>query len=202
MKNLFILLLICSTLSCNNNSNSSTSPAVVATPANLTGYTVTEIPGSNMQKASKFAADGQLIEEGFLLNGNKTGAWVIYHSPTGRVKSITSYVDGNMSGIFVDINDRGLITKQASYGNNVLNGRYFEYKASGTSHITRDANLVDNAYDGIYRNYFENTSKVREEIGFKAGKKHGAYKLFDTDGKQTLEYTYDMGEKVSGGVVK
>ena len=43
---------------------------------------------------------------------------------------------------------------------------------------------------------------MQKEIGFKNDVQHGIYKYYDKDGIVIMEYEYDNGKKVSGGIVE
>ena len=42
----------------------------------------------------------------------------------------------------------------------------------------------------------------KKKCSFKNGKQHGKLQFFDEAGNVTLEYMYDNGEKISGGIVE
>lgn len=169
----------------------------VPVSADLNGYTVTPLKGTNASIAEKFDANGKKIESGYVINGNKSGQWTQYEAD-GKIKFIVNYIDGLKNGDELTFNSRGQIEGRTSYKNNVLDGIYGTYK---NGRPTQEVSYKDGQFDGPTRKYFTN-GKLQQEIFFKNGKQHGTYKYFDEEGNVTLEYEYKNGEKVSGGIVE
>ena len=54
--------------------------------------------------------------------------------------------------------------------------------------------------DGKVIRYYNN-GRVMEEIQFKNGLQHGFYNHYNSDQKLDMQYEYNNGEKISGGMV-
>lgn len=194
MKYLFFILLIVSILSCDTNSTSTSAPA-----ADLAGYTMESIPGSDMQRAVIRRDDGSLQEQGYVRNGKKTGTWTTYFPEKGFPKTITSYVDGNLDGLFIQFTNRGQIESRTGYKMNEFEGLAATYKFN---RLVTEANYKAGKLNGISRNYNELTGKLQTETEYINGQQHGEHKVFNEDGQVIMQYTYENGEKISGGIVE
>lgn len=191
---LFLTLFV---LSC---TPSGESPEIATQPVeafNPNSYIVTNVEGSDLQKAERKAADGSVIEEGFLKNGKKTGTWVIYHPNSTVPKTVISYIDGKYNGIYLELNNRGYLELRADYENNLLDGPWAKYRFGRPTH---EAVYEAGKLNGVYREYVPNTGKLQKEITYKDGVMDGPYRFYNEQGAVTLEYEYRNGNKVGGGM--
>lgn len=187
-----LLLQLFIFLSC-KDSKISTYPSL-----NLDGYEIVKIDGSDQELAIKRNVNGQIMEQGVILNGVKNGVWITYNNDENNLPSrIVSYVDGKVNGADIILSKRGQIEEMSHFLNNQLHGRYGKYRF-GRATITTE--YKHGQYDGTHTEYFDN-GNPQKIIEFKDGKQHGSLKYLDEEGNITLEYTYDKGEKVSGGIV-
>ena len=168
----------------------------VPVSADLQGYTVTALSGTNASVAEKFDANGNKVESGYVINGRKNGQWTRYDID-GKIRFVANYIDGLKNGDELSFNTRGQIEARTSYRNDVLDGISGTYK---NGRPTQEISYKNGQFDGPTRKYFNN-GKLQQEIYFKDGKQHGSFKYFDEEGNVTLEYEYKNGEKVSGGIV-
>ncbi len=165
--------------------------------ADMTGYTVSDLEGTNASGAQKFNAAGVVIENGYIIAGNKSGQWSTY-GDDGRISSVANYIDGMKNGEELNFNNRGMLEGKTSYKNNKLHGLSGTYK---NGRPVQEISYKDGQFDGSTKKYFNN-GKIQQEINFKNGKQDGVFKYFDEEGNVTLEYMYKNGEKVSGGIVE
>ena len=63
---------------------------------NLDGFSITTSNG--IRTAKRFNEFGQLVEQGTLVGGQRQGSWVTYHPNSGRIKSVTAYVNNKKTG--------------------------------------------------------------------------------------------------------
>ncbi len=197
MKNGLLLCLLCILIySCGDNRSSGT--PVQGVSIDLSGFEITNIPGSNSQRAVKREANGIMLEEGIITNGQRNGIWTTYYPENGIVQKIESFVDDVYSGPFYKFNNRGQLEEIGSYINNQLDGRYAKIKFGRT---TEEIHYKMNQYHGPYRTYFNNSDKIQKEQNFKDNQLHGIYRVYNEEGKITLEAEYSNGEKVSGGIL-
>ena len=192
IRNTIMVALIFSIFSCNGPQG--TSSAAFSTE----GYEVTDVPGTPLQSLSKTDPAGFLIEQGYLSNGVKNGAWTTYHPNKNLPKTIMNYVNGAATGLYLELNDRGQIELMANYENNKLDGPWGKYRFGRP---TQTASYKNGKLEGTYQEYNERDGKIRKEINYKDGEYDGAYKFFNEKGEVTVEYIYENGEKVSGGMV-
>ena len=163
------------------------------------GYDIIDIRGSALQKAEKKDANGVVIKEGYLLNGVKTGAWITYHPDNQLPQTITNWVDGVASGLYLEMNDRGQVELRASYLNNKLDGAWGKYRFGRPTHL---AEYKEGELHGVYKEFNTRDGKILKEIHYKNGKYDGPYLFYNDEGEVTVQYEYRNGEKVSGGIAE
>ncbi len=195
MKNLILLSFCIILFGCGNSGGGP------AAPANLTGFEMGNIPGSSIQKAVKKNGNGQLVEEGYVLDGKKSGTWTSYHlgEEIIRVKSISNYAAGKKNGLHMEFSNRGQLELHANYLNDVLDGQSLKFKFG--TRVEEESNYKNGKLHGTYKMYHGN-GKTQKEINYKDGVQHGAFRYYNEEEQMTLEYEYKDGEKVSGGIVK
>lgn len=193
MRPVLFAILITAMISCGGSTNSGGT-------GNLEGYTVESISGTNVSKATKKNAGGQLIEQGFISGGKRNGTWISYYDGehVGKIKTIASYSDGLLTGPYLELSNRGQIETEVNYANNQYNGRYAKYKFGRAQ---QESFYKDNQLDGPYREYSSN-GKLQKEINYKGGIQHGMMRYFNEKGQTTVQYEYKNGEKVGGGMVE
>ncbi len=85
MKSLFFLLTFTLLISCNES--------VTKEAANLPGFEISKISGTEFSKAvKKDPESGQIIEEGELYQGKLSGTWVKYDKSKHTVQTISTFV--------------------------------------------------------------------------------------------------------------
>lgn len=165
----------------------------------LSGYTLESISGTSMKRAVK--TDGErVVEEGFILSGKKTGAWVTYYNDVKSYpKIIASYVEGSLEGPYMEINNFGQYELVAHYRRGQLHGRVAKYNLT---RLVEEMYYKEGVLDGPYTLYFPNSDVKQRTAEFRNGKEHGIIRFFNDKGKITMEYEYRNGEKISGGIVE
>lgn len=193
MKYLIGIILISSLLSCGGSSK--TAPA--ATPSDLSGFLSEKIAGSNAELATKTNASGLIIEKGVIRDGKKDGIFMTYH-PNGRIKTIGSYINDQLSGVYLELSDREQVESKTNYLNGVLHGAHATYKYGRP---TLELTYLDGAQEGPFTEYSDR-GKMAKKGSFKDGKLHGQLQFFDDEENLTMEFEYKNGEKVSGGIIE
>jgi antitoxin component YwqK of YwqJK toxin-antitoxin module len=177
---------------------STPSTEVVAT-FDTTGYTIQDIPGTNAQWAVKMDASGNRLDEGTIVNGQKEGTWIEYHTTGGFPSKSVNYLNGILNGPYIEYTNRGQISLKAFYKNNKLDGPWAKYNYG---YLEKEANYENGLLNGTLREYDTNNRNLQREINYKDGKQHGLYRFYNADGEVTLEYEYNEGEKISGGMTQ
>ena len=195
-KNTLYLFVCLFLFSCGNGGAPATSSAPPV--AGLEGFTIENVAGSSIQKATMLDGSNVLIEEGHVVDGNRTGAWTSYFPKDGRVKSVTTYLNGRKNGLYLEMNDRGSVDVQSNYVDDILHGKYVKYKFG--SRMEKEINYNMGKYDGAYREY-HNNGKMMKEVFYKDGVQDGTFRQFNDKEQVIMEYVYKNGEKVSGGIV-
>jgi antitoxin component YwqK of YwqJK toxin-antitoxin module len=180
------------------NMGGSSTDGIAAGPVDASGFTIIDIEGTPIKKLEKYDENKTLIGSGETLNDLKTGTWTTYYAD-GRVKSINSYLAGQLNGVQVNFTDRGQVEFQAFYKNGQLNGPWATFNNGNRKKEERFYNM--GKMNGVNRHY-DRLGKLQKEISYKNDVQHGIFIQYDADGNVLLEYEYKNGEKVSGGIVK
>jgi len=193
MKYLIGILLFSILASCGGSGAS----APAATPSDLTGFMAEKISGTSAELASKKDAAGLIVEKGIIRDGKKDGIFMTYH-PNGRIKTIGSYVNDQLNGVYLELSDREQVESKSNYLNGALHGPYATYKFGRP---TLEINYENGVQEGPFNEYSDR-GKLSKTGTFKNGKIHGTMKFFDDEENLTMEFEYENGEKVSGGIVE
>jgi len=201
MKKFALLFLAVMLYACNSNQSTGTNAASAEakTPAavNPNQYEM-EDAGNGLKLATKRNADGKIIEQGFMKNGKKEGAWKVYEKSFDFPKYIISYVDGAYNGPYFEYTDHGQVEIQSNYKNNKLHGHWGQYKFGK---IIKTANYTDGLLDGLYAEYNQRDGTPKMEATYKMGKQDGSMKYYNDKGEVILEYTFRNGEKIGDAKV-
>lgn len=196
-----ILLIISSfylfTSSCKSGEGGTPEKAEIGT-GDLAGLVMEEIPGSSTKYARQIGANGNLEVEGFVENDKKTGQWIQY-SPEGDIILINHYVNGMLEGVALRMGFRNQVDLRVHYKKNRLEGQWVAYKFGK---VIEERLYKDDKLDGVAKTYDERTFKLKQEVQYKNGLQHGYFRYYDDEGVVSLEYQYEKGEKISGGIVE
>ncbi len=189
---LFVLVLF---VACNNTNSSNNNSA----PANVNGdeYIFEDIPGTVVQRVKKLDAKNNVIEEGFVKDGLKTGEWVTYSKDKIYVSTITPYLNGKLNGTYFEFDKRGYLVSQAGFKNDELDGRVIKYLYGKPTEVSEFKN---GKLDGTKRVY-SRSGQIQEEVEYKNGKVNGFMRYYNDEGQKIMEYEYKNGKKIGGGEV-
>jgi antitoxin component YwqK of YwqJK toxin-antitoxin module len=197
---IFFTLLITSVLfSCQEASRPAQQVEVEKAVFDDKEFETIKIDGSDALRVERKGPQGRVIEQGFVLNGLKHGTWTTYSIDSKAPETIISYIEGALNGPYIEMDDLGRFALIANYKANVLDGPYGKYKIGRPELI---ANYVNGQLDGPMAEYDYRNNKLKQEVNYKMGKKHGPLRYFNEEGKVTLEYIYENDERVSGGIVE
>lgn len=143
--------------------------------------------------------NGLVTERTQMINGQKTGVSVTYFPEKGLPKKLVTLNNEVLDGPYMEFNSRGQIVKMANYKNGELDGEYATYKFGKAIEIST---YKDGKLDGTYRSYFSNSDKLQKEAEYKEGVQHGIFRQYSEEGQVVLEYEYNNGEVIKGGMVK
>ena len=126
--------------------------------------------------------------EGTVMNGKKVGTWIEYFTNSYLPKKIVNYDNGQMNGIYIEMDKTGSITKKAEYKNNELNGQVSEWFRGGR--LSKLNTYKNGKLDGKQILCYEKGGNL-EESQYKDGARDGMTTWFYEDGqkKMTIEYT-------------
>lgn len=168
--------------------------------AALDGFSVQAVPNTSTSLVQRLDADGlTVLEEGQMRDGKKTGTWVTYHPGGTFPATLTTYVNGQRNGVYLEFNERGFLILREGYKNDQLHGRKGEFSFGRPE---MEAHYQGGQLHGAYREYSKNNGRLQKEINYRNGQKHGAYRFYNEAGEVTVEYEYANDEKVSGGIVE
>lgn len=163
----------------------------------LKGYN-TENIGGGAQLVTYQDDNLYFLANGAVINGVRNGSWVTYHPNTNKIKTLTTYVNGEKNGVEITMNDRGQIESMIGYKNNILHGVKANYQFGRP---TDETTYKDGKINGPFAVY-NGQAQLQKKGFFKNGKQDGKLTFFDEKGNVTLEYEYKDGEKISGGIVE
>ncbi len=190
MKNWFFLLLALSLVACGGNNNKLKNGSG--------GYQLTDVSGSNWQRAMRKDVNGNLLESGFFANGKKAGTWLEYAPGNEFPTRLISYAEGEFNGLTIQFSNVGQIEIMANYLNNKLDGRWVKYRFARPE---EEANYKDGQLDGDVIKYDIRNGQILSSAQYKEGKMHGIYRTYNEAGQITTEYEYRNGQQVRGGIV-
>jgi len=193
MKDTLLLLLLIILSSCGNNNTST-----VSTTGNTAGFELSDVSGSNWQKAIQKGEDGAIALEGHFENGIRQGMWMEMDA-NGTPKKVFNYANGVLNGTYAEYNERGQPELICGYKNDQIDGRYAKYKFS---RVEEEMYYKNGVLEGISKKYYKNKDQIQTETTHKNGKRNGPERYYNEEGKMTLEWIFKNGEKVSGGIVE
>lgn len=194
MKNFILLLTTVLFFACGEPAEPA---ATIATTGDFTGYEIAKVAGSEFEKATKKNAQtGQVIEDGFILNGRKTGTWTTYH-PTKNltVYTATNYVDGKKEGLYFEAEKNNRVKTIGSFSNDVKHGKWITYNFSRRE---TEQDFNNGKLHGFSRTFYKTgkDGQKKEEIQFENGVQNGSYRYYKEDGTISIDYVYKNGEVI------
>ncbi|MEN0051243.1 MAG: hypothetical protein AAF806_29530 [Bacteroidota bacterium] len=188
MRTYILLGFITFLASCNQSSSAPTG----TTQVDLRLYEVEEI-GNGLQRAIMKDINGSLVEEGFVKNGIKTGTWVQYHPEGKSIKTIASYIDGQLNGVYLEMDKHNRIVSRIGYKNGIYHGPGAKYR---TNRPVEEFVYKDGKLHGKYKQYDDRYGTLVKEVDYKDGEIHGRMVQYNREEEVVLEYKYENGKKV------
>lgn len=195
LSNFVFVFVVLSLVGCSDQKQSQSSENQSA--FDFTGYEKQELQ-NGLVRVYRKDANGQISEEGYLVDGRKTGVWTTYTSD--RIETVTSYVNGIKNGKQLEFDFRRQVIEEATWVNNKLHGKTGSYKF-GRPIV--EAYYVDGQMHGPYRKYFEtgkDQGKINQYVDYVHGVIDGKVRYYNAAGEVTVEYNYKNGEKIGGGM--
>ena len=192
---MFILVLL-AFVSCNQNQETVTSSSG-GSAFDTSNYTVEDVPGTDIKYIYKKDDRGDYLEEGFLKNGKRDGAWMVYDPETLHIIEMSHFSDGVLHGPQFEYNGRGQLEKRVTFVHGQQTGLYVEYR---NGRYKKMVTYKNGKVDG-YIKEFSDRGKIFKLSEYKDNQLHGNVINYNEDGEEILRYQYKNGEKVSGGLV-
>lgn len=189
MRIICFYFLVFGFISCNNNTSE---------PVKLEGYAVSDNDG--IQIAKKVDKDNVLIERGYLSGGVKNGTWISYYTGKneGRIKTMSNYTNGKLNGPYLEFSNRGQIEKKVNYLNNVYDGLFATFK---NGRAVKEVVYSNGKLNGSYKEY-DKRGNLQKVSNYKNDQLDGKVSFYNPEGELVMEYVYENGEKVSGGIIE
>lgn len=188
MRHICFLLILVFLSACNSKQGEVT---------NLEGFKVTTSEGATI--AEKYNSSNEIEERGFLSNGVKNGTWISYYSGKNkdRIKTLSSYTNGKLNGLYLEFSNRGQIEKSVAYLNNIYHGTFATFK---NGRLEKEIMYDMGKLNGTYKE-FDKRGNLQKVSNYVNDQLHGKLSYYD-EGKLMMEYTYQNGEKISGGIIE
>ncbi len=132
----------------------------------------------------KYLEDGgDIVIEGEVLNGNKTGTWIQMHPRTELPHFIIQYKDGKKDGLFLEFDKQASLLKKMEYKDGELNGSCYEWFKGGR--LSRSCVYQNGLLHGPLVKCYDK-GPIQEEANYKNGVRDG------------LTVWYNHAEKAQG----
>ena len=162
-------------------------------------YELTDL-GHGSYLAQLRDADGNVIEEGYFDAGKRHGSWLKLNPSEGYITALQNYYKGYQQGVSLLMDDRLQIIERANYAGGKLDGYAAKYR---NGRVKLESNYKNGQFHGRVTKYHERgRNKILSESDYREGVQHGIYRYYDDKGNITLDYQYENGEKVTGGIVE
>ena len=184
-------------LSCSEQTEHISQP-IDSEAEDFSAYQIEDL-GNGISRAIKRSAAGGLMEKGYIFEGKRNGVWTKYNQ-SGKPAEMTSYVNGKSYGPDINFNNLVQVDNWIEMADNQLHGSSVTYRRGRRM---QRLNYDFDVLDGIQEFYFESgmeQGKIRQRVTYDNGVIHGKMYYYDEQGKVTVEYDYENGERKSGGI--
>lgn len=151
----------------------------------------------------KYNSKNKKLEEGKLVNGNKTGLWTFYYTNTGDKKYTVIYKDNKKNGPYIKYRHAGrTIARKGEYKDNKQVGKWIDYGISGLP--SSELNYKNGLKHGRFINYYyllyserKKYGNAKKEIGqYKNGLKDGVWIKYYKNGDEKEQIKYVQGKLI------
>jgi antitoxin component YwqK of YwqJK toxin-antitoxin module len=191
---LLLISLLCFTACGQEKSHAASDTTANSAAPRLDGYELTAIPGINAQEAVKRNAAGKVIEIGTVENGQRQGSWTTYSTTGYAPVKIEHYLNGQLHGAYLEMDNVGRLLKSANYQLNKLHGPYAELRAS-IPQVT--ATYKEGKLHETYRLHTLQNGKVNRTMEYQDGELEGSMRWYNDAGELMQEKFYRHGEIVN-----
>ncbi|MDX1684641.1 MAG: hypothetical protein R3275_05345 [Saprospiraceae bacterium] len=162
-------------------------------------YEIESVPHSDHKKAMLKNTSGEIIQEGFIKNGVRDGQWTYYNPQQNYITKVEHYINGRLNGVALELNRRHELETRSHYKGGQRHGYYVKYHRSRPK---TEAYYKDGQLHGRMTKYHDYSDQIMSEAEYRNGQQHGIYRYYDEQGNITLDYLYENGKKVRGGIVE
>lgn len=138
--------------------------------------------------------NGKIASEGTMVKGKPDGYWITYYL-NGVRKSEGNRRNFLLDSVWIFFDEKGDTTEKINFVLGKRNGYYFKYDVKNVlnignvNYVVSKELFVNDKREGLSYYYYEN-GRIKEVINYKDGKKHGAGREFDRDGKVITLYEF------------
>lgn len=108
---------------------------------------------------------------------------------------IANYVDGKLSGPYMEINEYGQFQVVAQYRNNKLHGRVAKFQYT---RIAEELHYKDGILHGPYTAFFPNSDVKQRSAEFKNGLEDGVTRFYNEQGRSPWNTSIKTAKKSAG----
>lgn len=188
MYRLFAAVIICVLVGCDSKSQISN---VEGLPPGGIYTEYEDVPGL---VHVTYNLNGQTTEEGDILNEKRHGTWISYF-PSGKIKTIISYLHGVKQGPEIRFENSGYVVSKTTFVRNQMDG---EFRAYSRGIVIERKFYKGGELNGVVQKYYPDGS-IQEESNYVKGVIDGEARWYDQQGNVTIRYVYENGELVDDG---
>jgi len=160
------------------------------------------LEGRYYKKFTDAPFSGELKEgksQGKIRAGKMEGKWTFYHD-NGQISGRAYYKNGEPDGEIRDYDLNGKLNATINFQSGKLAGKFVMYK---DGNVIFEREYKNDVLDGKEITYWTGspTGRIRDEINYKLGKKHGVSASYYPNGKLKYEASYKSG-KLNGPYVE
>ncbi len=188
MKYIIYLSLFLFVLSCDSGSKTGLGEG------DFEGFTLTNYPQGDIQKAVKVDKTGAITLEGDVVDGKKEGAWISYQGGSKKdyPVAIINYHKGVRNGLSVEFDSVGRFKLKEYYANGHLEGRRVTQKFGVP---LEEAYYTNGILNGPYYTYYP-SGNLKIKGNYVNGKKEGNMIYYDLQGNAMMAYKYKNDEVI------
>ena len=134
--------------------------------------------------------DGELVSESEFVSGDREGEHKVWWPETGKMRSLSTYVDGFMHGTMTTWNEDGVKLSEATYKDGALDGPFTAWFESGA--LSESGAYKSGKRDGLWTTFFDDPEQTKklEEVTYEAGKLNGQKQIWLANGQLIYQGEY------------
>jgi antitoxin component YwqK of YwqJK toxin-antitoxin module len=135
----------------------------------------------------EFHPNGKPFIEGQFRRGRQEGEWTFWHE-NGQLNRKMTYNSGKPHGAWEVFRADGTLSGKRSFKEGLRDGEWINFDKTGEQMLLQE-HYTASKLDGVRKVWFPN-GKLRQEAGFKQGRRHGTAAEWNENGDKIAEVTY------------